>query len=307
LRRRRAGDCGVGPGARGYHRAVTLRHRVFLLLEGDRPRSSAARWVQRALALLILLNVTAVVLETVPSIQESWAGFFAWFEAVSLAVFSAEYLLRLWSAVEHPAHRAPLGGRLRWIASPAALVDLVAVLPGLIPASAFDLRSIRLLRLLRIARVAKLGRYSVAVQTLHNVVRTRAADLLSLLVMLLTLLVVSSTLMYFLEHEAQPRAFSSIPATMWWGIVTLTTIGYGDLVPVTAAGRLLGGVIAIIGIGMFALPAGLRGAAFVEELGRARAAASRRHHAGASGGGACPHCGKELAPGPDQPSMDRST
>ena len=163
------------------------------------------------------------------------------------------------------------------------------------PLGSLDLRSVRLLRLLRMVRIAKVGRYSLAVRTLHNVLRAKAADLLSLLFLLLVLLVVSSTLMYFLEHEAQPQTFSSIPATMWWGIITLTTIGYGDMTPATGTGRLLGGVIAIAGIAMFALPAGLLGAAFVEELGKAQQA--RRSHATRGTedrGPTCPHCGKHL-------------
>jgi voltage-gated potassium channel len=125
------------------------------------------------------------------------------------------------------------------------------------------------------------------------VLKSKAPDLLSLLFLLLMLLMVSSTLMYHLEHEAQPNAFSSIPATMWWGIVTLTTIGYGDMAPVTAGGRALGGVIAILGIGMFALPAGLLGAAFVDELGKARAARAPAPTAGEAPHH-CPHCGKQL-------------
>jgi voltage-gated potassium channel len=136
----------------------------------------------------------------------------------------------------------------------------------------------------------------MAVQTLFAVLRSKAADLLSLLFVLVILLVCASTLMFHLEHDAQPNAFSSIPATMWWGIVTLTTIGYGDMAPVTAAGRALGGVVAVLGIGMFALPAGLLGAAFVDELGKLRAARGGNHdgHAGYTDGAHCPHCGKAL-------------
>ncbi len=275
-----------------YHPAVTLRHRVFLQLEGDQPGSRATRYLRSAICTLILLNVAAVVLETVPSVHAAAPHLFAGFEVFSIAVFSVEYLLRLWAAPEDPRYLSPTG-RLRWMLSPAAIVDLTAVLPGLL--AAVDLRPVRLLRLLRIVRVARLGRYSVAVQTLCNVLRAKAADLLSLLFMLLGLLVVSSTLMFFLEHDAQPQAFASIPAVMWWGIVTLTTVGYGDMTPVTAAGRVLGGVTAILGIGAFALLAGLLGAAFVDELARAREAKDYRAAVGAEGQGpTCPHCGKPM-------------
>jgi len=277
-----------------YLPAVTLRSRVHHLLEGDQ-QNRASAVVQTCLLGLILLNVAAVVLATEPAVLACSPAFFEWFEHVSVAVFTVEYVLRLWSAPEALRYQSPVAGRLRWMVTPASLIDLVSVLPSLLPLGGLDLRSVRLLRLLRIVRIAKIGRYSLAVRTLHNVLRAKAPDLLSLLFLLLVLLVVSSTLMFFLENEAQPETFSSIPTTMWWGIITLTTIGYGDMAPVTGIGRLLGAVIAIAGIAMFALPAGLLGAAFVDELGKAKVA--RRPHAAGSAearGPTCPHCGNHL-------------
>ncbi len=270
---------------------MSLRSTVQHLLDGDEP-SRTATIVRSALAGLIVVNVAAVVLETVPSLAQRHAATFVVVEAVSVAVFVAEYLLRAWSAPEHPRYRGAVAGRLRWMLSPAALVDLAAILPSLLVHAGFDLRTLRLIRLSRLVRVAKLGRYSLAVQTLHRVLRSKAADLLALLFVLLMLLVISSTCMYFLENDAQPQAFASIPATMWWGIVTLTTIGYGDMAPVTSGGRALGGVIAVLGIGMFALPAGVLGAAFVDELGRARARGGPDPVPAPRG--PCPHCGKPL-------------
>lgn len=271
---------------------MTFRTRLHHLLEGDLPGDRASTVVRRSLYALILLNVAAVVFESVHRVAAAAPHLFAWFETVSVAIFTVEYLARLWTAPEERAGRWP---RLRWITSPAALVDLVAVLPSFLPMLGLDLRSLRLLRLLRVLRVGKLGRYSVAVQTMLGVLKAKSADLLSLLVALLVMLVIASTVMYWLENEAQPNAFSSIPATMWWGIVTLTTIGYGDMAPVTTAGRTFGGVVAVLGIGMFALPAGLLGAAFVEELGKARAALQRQQGDARGGpGGTCPHCGKPL-------------
>lgn len=284
---------------------ATLRHRVHSLLDGPEPTPFALA-VRIALAVLIVANVAAIAAETVPTMPATWQPWFRAFEHASLAVFSAEYLLRAFAAPEQPAYRGRLG-RLRWVASPWALLDLAAVLPGLLVLTGVDLRFLRVVRLSRLLRIAKLSRYSLAAQTLVAVLRGKAADLLSLLFLLVVLLVLSSTLMYHLEHEAQPQLFSSIPATMWWGIVTLTTIGYGDMTPVTAGGRVLGGLIAILGIGMFALPAGLLGAAFVDELGKAR---QRRHghdgphegsgdgtDGGTDGGEACPHCGRALPKG----------
>jgi voltage-gated potassium channel len=285
---------------------VSLRTRCHRLLEGDQPGDRAGAAIRGFLTLLILLNVVAVVLQTVPGLPDGALGIFPAFETFSVVIFSIEYLLRLWSAPERTPHHPALASRLRWIVSPSALVDLVAVLPSLLPWLGFDLRSVRLLRLLRLARVAKIGRYSLAVHTLHNVLRSKAPDLLSLLGLLLVLLVVSSTIMFHFENEAQPQVFSSIPATMWWGIVTLTTIGYGDMSPVTTAGRAFGGVIAILGIAMFALPAGLLGAAFVDELGKARTARMKQPGGGPNvpeAPGRCPHCGQSLG-GPHAPNQN---
>jgi voltage-gated potassium channel len=276
--------------------APSLRRRVHLLFEESPPSAMAAR-VRLLLALLILLNVIAVVLETVQGLQARWGAVLRDIETVSVTVFAIEYAFRWWAAIEQPAVAASRFGRLRWMVTPTAWIDLISILPSLLFFVQFDLRSLRMVRLARLLRLAKLGRYSIAMQSLLRVLRERAADMVSLLFVLVILLVISSTLMFRLEHEAQPNLFSSIPATMWWAIVTLTTIGYGDMVPITPAGRVLGGVIAVLGIGMFALPAGLLGAGFVEELGRLRAA-HRGHRHGERDGGPeaaqprCPHCGR---------------
>lgn len=275
---------------------MTARAAVHRLLEASPPTRAAAA-LRAALAGLIVINVAAVVADSVRDVHAVALQWLRAIEWVSVTVFSAEYLLRLWVAPEQPRFGRPFG-RVRWALTPSALVDLLAVLPSLLAMASLDLRTLRLVRLARLFRIAKLGRYSLAVQTLFAVLRSKAADLLSLLFVLVILLVVTSTLMFHLEGEAQPNVFTSIPATMWWGIVTLTTIGYGDMAPVTAAGRALGGVVAVLGIGMFALPAGLLGAAFVDELGKLRAARhGDAHAAGEHGGGAhCPHCGKALKP-----------
>jgi voltage-gated potassium channel len=244
------------------------------------------------LAVLILANVMAVVLETVDSIRESWGVIFQYFESFSLCVFSLEYALRLWSAGEH-AHFSGLTGRFRWALTPAAIIDLLAIAPAFL---ASDTRLVRALRLARLVRIAKLGRYSMALRTLRRVMYARFPDLVGLSFVLLILLVMSSALMYLLERDAQPDLFSSIPATMWWGIVTLTTIGYGDMAPITVEGRMLGSLVAILGIGMFALPAGLLGGAFVEELGKARRQARNQRSTGVPETMThCPHCNKPLS------------
>lgn len=247
---------------------MTLRQRVHAILDGQAD-DGFARALNLGLLLLILANVTAVVAETVPTLGERHAAAFAAFERISVLIFVLEYIARLWSCTADPTCAHPVTGRLRQALRPLPLIDLVAILPALLPGG-LDLRTLRALRLLRVLRLFKLTRHSSALQTFVQVLRGKAPELLSILFVLLLLLVMTASLMYFLEHETNP-AFDSIPTAMWWGIVTFTTVGYGDLTPVTAAGRVVGGCVAVLGIGMFAIPAGLLGAAFTAELERRRA------------------------------------
>jgi len=235
---------------------------------------------------LILLNVAAMIVESVERIRALVPTWFTAFEYFSVAVFSVEYVLRIWSCVEDPLYRRPVVGRLRFAATPLTVVDLLAVLPFYLPFVSVDLRVLRmfrLLRIMRIMRIAKLARYSDSLQLVLRVLKTRKDQLLGAVFILSILLVVSASVMYYAEHEAQPKVFSSIPAAMWWAAATLTTVGYGDAYPITPIGKLMAGVIAVLGIGTFALPCGILGAGFVEELD------ARRKNP------RCPHCGKELA------------
>lgn len=256
---------------------MTLRLRVHQLLgvasDGDR----LSRVVDLSLVLLIVANILAVVLDSVPALHAEHEALFERFEATSLVVFGLEYLLRLWSCVEDPRFAAPLAGRLRCALRPMMLIDLLAILPGMLTAT--DTRVLRALRLLRLLRLLKLTRYSSSLQTFGRVLRGKAPELLSTLFVMLLLLVMASSLMYLLEHDSNPQ-FDSIPAAMWWGIATFTTVGYGDVTPITAAGRLLGGAVAILGIAMFAIPAGLLGAAFGEEMHRRRGAPGQDEEGG---------------------------
>jgi voltage-gated potassium channel len=166
-----------------------------------------------------------------------------------------------------------------------ALVDLASILPSLLPGGVLDLRFVRAVRLLRLSRSMKIARYSQSMQTLGRVLRAKRHELAVTAFAGAILLISAASGMYFVEHEAQPNAFSSIPAALWWGVVTLTTVGYGDVYPVTLLGRCLASVIAILGIGLFALPAGILAGGFAEELHRNDRVAT------------CPNCGLELKKG----------
>lgn len=256
---------------------------MHLVLRGA-ATDPVGRAVSFGLIGLILLNVLAVMAESVASIRASYGGLLTAFEVFSLAVFVTEYLLRVWSCPVEPRYRHPLTGRIRFALTPMALIDLLAVLPSLLVWTGVDLRFLRVIRMARLIRLGKLGRYSSALQFMWLAVRSRRDELLMALMLMAMILVVAASLMYMAEGDAQPEAFSSIPATLWWGIMTLTTVGYGDVYPITTLGKLTAAVIAVAGIGLFALPAGIVGSAFIEL--REQQKAERQE--------VCPHCGKPL-------------
>lgn len=261
---------------------AALQRRVhYVLDEPEEHRDPLGQAIKLFIVALIALSVVAVMLETVVEFHERHEEALYWFEFVSVAVFSVEYALRLWSCVADPRYKGALWGRLKFVLSPISLIDLAAIVPFYLAWSA-DLRFLRALRLLRMARILKLGRYSESVDLLTAVVRSKRDDMIATSSGAAVLLIISSSLMYFAENAAQPKMFSSIPASLWWGVTTLTTVGYGDVYPVTVVGKLLAGLTAIIGVGFFALPAAILASGYMAEV-------QKRLHPHQK---ACPHCGR---------------
>jgi voltage-gated potassium channel len=262
-----------------------MRRRTREILAHSKANDTVSKVFDTFILGLILFNIAAMIVESVESVRLLAPTWFTAFEYLSVAVFSAEYALRIWSCVEEPQYAGAIFGRLRFALSPLAIVDALAVLPFYLPFFSVDLRVLRMFRLfriMRIMRIAKLARYSDSLQMLLRVVKSRKEQLFSAVFILLILLVVAASLMYYAEHDAQPKVFSSIPAAMWWAAATLTTVGYGDAFPITAIGKIMAAMIAMLGIGMFALPTGILGAAFLEDLDRRKKPRQ------------CPHCGKEI-------------
>lgn len=262
---------------------MKLKRRVHEILEPAGAGDRESRAFDVFMLTLIVLNIVALTLESDRAIYVQARAFFDAFETISVGVFTIEYLLRIWSCPANPRYASPVTGRLRFALTPLALFDLLAILPFYLPLLGVDLRVMRVLRFLRLFRIAKLVRYSRALQVFGRVFHSKREELMLTLVFIAILMLISSSLMYFAEREAQPDKFSSIPAAMWWAVATLTTVGYGDVYPVTALGRCVAAIIAVLGIGLFALPAGVLGAAFLDELQQKR-----------EGTTCCPHCGKEL-------------
>ena len=266
---------------------MRVRKRVWEVLEIAQPGDGQSRAFDLAIRGLIALNVLSVILETVPEVEASAGVWLRWFDIFSVAVFSVEYVLRVWSSVEGPAHQGSVSGRVRFALSPLLLVDLLAILPFYLPVAGVDLRILRGVRLFRLFRILKLARYSEALRTLGRVFARRRAELGLTLAMVGFLLLLASALMFFAEHGAQPDKFPSIPAAMWWGIVTLTTLGYGDVYPVTLVGRMIGGLFALVAILLIAMPTAILGSSFMEELEDGKKTGKKVRDD-------CPHCGGSL-------------
>jgi voltage-gated potassium channel len=246
--------------------AESLRSRVYESLESTSIGNRLGRWIDGSLIALILANVAAITLETVDPLVEQHAHFFRLFEVFSVAVFTVEYAARVWTSVEspRPAFQHPVGGRLRFMATPLALIDLVAILPFYL--SAFFAVDLRLMRVLRLLRLLKLTRYSPAIETLAVVVYDQRRALAGVMMLLLIVVVLGSSAAYHFEHEAQPQSFASIPHAIYWGMVTMGTVGYGDIVPVTLGGRVVAVGLLMAGASVFALITGILATGFAEEL-----------------------------------------
>ena len=243
------------------------KHRVLSTINKAEGADYISKGFDIFIMTLIVLNVFVVITETVESIYTEYKTVFYYFEIFTITVFSIEYVVRIWACTLIEKYRHPVFGRIKYIFSMEALIDLLAILPFYLPLFfAIDARFVRVLRLFRLMRVFKLGRYSVAFQLIVSAVSKRKEELLITLTLLIIMLILASSLMYYIEHEVQPDTFTSIPATMWWAIATLTTVGYGDVYPVTALGKLLASTIAILGIGVFALPTGIIATSFEREL-----------------------------------------
>ncbi len=273
---------------------MDIKERVHQILEVDESGDNLSQAVDTLLMLLIVTNVAALVISTDQRIYSYAPRFFFYFEAVSFGIFGVEYLLRLWACTADPDFSHPITGRIRFALHPLMLADGVAVVSYYVlllipPTLGLDLGAFRALRL--VGRMARLARYSPGLQALGTAVAARKDELLAVVSVLGVLLVLASSLMYFVERTAQPDKFSSIPETMWWSIITVTTVGYGDVAPVTPVGRLLAGMIALLGIGIFALPAGILGSSFMEQVNRRRNRPVIR---------TCPHCGRDIDESPQQ-------
>ena len=248
---------------------VITKKRVLEILDQAQEGDRFSRLVDLCLGGLIILNIFAVSLESVEYVGTMFRQEFLYFEYVSVVVFSSEYLLRIWASSERTASRfaTSISRRLEYIFSFNGLIDLIAILPSIVSffIGNIDLRWVRVIRLLRILKISN---YSSALEDLISAIYEDRRSFLAALYLFFISLFISSALMYVTEHEAQPIAFASIPESMWWSLITLTTVGYGDVAPVTPFGKVIGAITAFMGVCTVALLAGIIASAFASQLSR---------------------------------------
>ena len=247
----------------------SLRKRIWEILEKGNSNDKVSFYTDIFLITLIIFNIVAVLLETVESIYSRYALEFLIFERFSTVVFLIEYILRIWVCVEEKIKNNKLITRLKYASTWPAIIDLLAVLSGLLP-MIFEV-DLRILRALRMLRLLKFSRYFKVMNLLLGVLKEEKQSFLAAMFLLTIAMLIASTGIYLFEKDAQPDKFSSIPEAMWWAIATLTTIGYGDVTPVTGMGKFFGAIIAIIGIGVVALPSGILASGFTDQLKRRQA------------------------------------
>ncbi len=247
----------------------SFRRRVFVALEGSHAGGWAGAAIEATLVALIVTNVIAYTLQSVPSIEHRFARDLTAFEFISVAIFTIEYALRMWTAPEDPLvpRGGPLKGRFLYALNPMMVIDFLAIAPAYV-ALFIPFLDLRVLRLVRLLRLLKIARYSPALSTLGYVVKQERRALVGTLLLLLCATVFAAATMHAVEGSVQPKAFGTIPDAMWWAIATLTTVGYGDVVPITALGRIVAAFTMILGLGLFALPVGIVATGFVSTIHR---------------------------------------
>ena len=248
-----------------YHK---VKKRIFEIIETASEHDILSKIFDIFIITLITINIVAVILDTFT--LPSWTRqVLSYLEIVSVIIFSIEYVLRVWTADLLYPNLSKIKSRVKYIASAMAIIDLLSILPFYLPLLIkIDLRVLRALRIVRLLRIMKLNRYTNALSAIAQVFRSKAQQLLSSMLVLVILMIISAVLMYNIEHSAQPDEFDNAFSALWWAIATLTTVGYGDIYPVTVAGRILSAIIAFLGVALVAVPTGIISAGFVEQINK---------------------------------------
>lgn len=244
----------------------SIKNKIFKIIQPTDNSSILSKMFDLVIVTLILINTVTIIAATF-SLSALKIRIFLIIEIVSVIIFSVEYILRLWTADLLYPEKKPFIARIKFFFSPMAIVDLLAILPFYIPfLLPIDLRILRLIRLLRLFRLFKMNRYTSGLSSIGNVLKKKSDQLVSSIFVVFLLMIISSVIMYYFENPVQPDVFSNAFSGLWWAISTFTTVGYGDIYPLTVAGKIFSAIIALLGIGLVAVPTGIISAGFMENI-----------------------------------------
>ena len=278
--------------------ASAVRRKIFALFSEETRGKGFPKYFKYFIMTLILVNVVSMILETVQPIYKPYSAYFHAFELFVIAVFTCEYIMRILTA----DLAFPCGNRLKsifkYMFSFYGFIDLLAILPFYMPFTKLDLRFVRTLRFLRLFKIT---RYNNSLELIKSVISEKRSELGVTCFVIIIVMIIASFLMFYAENKAQPENFPNVLQCIWWSIVTLTTVGYGDVFPVTGIGRLIGGIIAFLGIGLVALPTGIISAGFLEKLNQKNQVQDKTQHTETEQDNThhcnkkyCPYCGHKL-------------
>ena len=248
------------------NRGRTFRQKVFSLLNPTPSSGELHHIIDHVIVISVLLSVVSIILETVPWIHGPFHWEFYAIEIFTVVIFSLEYIGRVYSCCEIEKYQQPFLGRLKYMFTLGALIDLVAVLPFFVGLAFHETFDLRFLRVFRLSRLLKLTRYTGTLNTMYKAIYRERRVLFAAAFMMVLLVILTASLGFEFEHAAQPDKFDTIPDAMYWAVITLASVGYGDLTPITPMGKAMTVVISLIGIGIFAIPAGLMASAFTDQL-----------------------------------------
>ena len=252
------------------NRERTFRQKIHALMFNSAYGGQLKEFFDVFIGVWVLISVLAVVLETVASVSYLINIEFVILDTIAVAIFTIEYMMRIYSAVEEPGHRNPLTGRVKQFTNPSTFIDFLAILPFFLEALLHHVLDLRFLRIFRLARLLKLTRGSDATSTLFKVIKREWPVMSAAAFIMILLIVLTASLGYLVEHAAQPEKFENIPTAIYWAVITLASVGYGDISPITPIGRAITVVMSLLGIGIFAIPAGLLASAFSDQLHKER-------------------------------------
>lgn len=270
------------------HPRNIIEHKIYNLIREDDVNSWHADVVDGFLMGFVLISVVVAFFSTF-ELNPQTQSVFQILEVIFVMVFSIEYGLRLWTSKFVYPHLSKSKAMLKYATTPMAIIDLLSILPFYLPITGISVGSLKTVRLIRVLRIFKINRYTTALTLIARVLKTRATQLLSSIFVIFILIFIAAMLMYDVEHQAQPEVFNNALSAMWWAMSTITTVGYGDIYPITTIGRVISGIITFLGIGLTAIPTGIISAGFIEQ---SKVIKSLKEHSKKEG--YCHHCGEKL-------------